>query len=315
MLKHLPPPRFRALIPHPALPAIVVPRPKHLHLHRIAWPSTLIADSPALPHHSREVRLKRLHIVVPPPISFPIPRSQSSAGFRSEVWRGDFRFGFVFWFARGGGGRVGFPFVRLSDVHGEQEAAEAAGGGDEVEDAEPPERQGEEAEEAVCVGEEEENGEEEADEGAEGAEDQEGAHVGFVAVAEGVANEVWMGLVAQGGVEHFLDRGEGGGVGGVFEGAEDGCAVVVGEVELAWGAGGEVVVCDSGDLGAQRLRFGRVPDVLVWSAGFDGRDGEFDVVESLGVLVCEFGDFVTAPGVAVRYVFAHDVDVVGCDHS
>ena len=164
------------------------------------------------------------------------------------------------------------------------------------------------------MGEEKEDGEEEADEGGGAAEDEEGADVWSRAVAEGVADEVWVGLVAEGGVEHFLDRGEGGWVGCVFEGAQDGGAIVVREVQLPRGARGEVVVDDPGDLGAQWLRLGRVPDVLVRPVGFDGRDGEFNVVQRLGVLVRELGDFVPTPGVAVGYVLAHDVDVVGCNH-
>ena len=138
------------------------------------------------------------------------------------------------------------------------------------------------------------------------------------AIADGPANEVGMGVVAQGGVEHFFDWGESGGVGGVFEGAEDGRAVVVGEIELAGRAGEEIVVYYSCDFAATGLVFGGVPDELLGSGngGFHGRDGELDVVEGLRVLVCEFGvDFVAAPGVTVGDVFAHDVDFVGGDHA
>ena len=97
------------------------------------------------------------------------------------------------------------------------------------------------------MGEAEEDAEDDGhyDVGDAGVADEEDA--GFVAVADGPADEVGVGLAAEGGFDHVFDEGEGGRVGGVLEGVEDGGAVAVGEVEFSGGVGGEVVGDDAVD--------------------------------------------------------------------
>jgi hypothetical protein len=66
-------------------------------------------------------------------------------------------------------------------------------------------------------------------------------HAGFVAVADGPADEVGVGLGAEGGVGDPEGRVEGGGVGGMLEGVEDVGAVFVGDIQFSWGVVGDVV--------------------------------------------------------------------------
>lgn len=84
-----------------------------------------------------------------------------------------------------------------------------------------------------------------------GVADEENA--GFVAIADAPTDEVGVGLTAQGTFDDIPDQGEGGGVGGVLEGMEDGGAGFVGEVQLAGGVGGEIMGDDAVDFGAMGL--------------------------------------------------------------
>ena len=129
------------------------------------------------------------------------------------------------------------PFVR-GDADGEADEEEG-----ETEEAPP----------AGCVGEDEDDGEDDGadDVGDARVADEEDA--GFVTVADAPADEVGVGLAAEGAFDDVADEGEGGGVGRVLEGVEDGGAGFVGEVEFAGGVGGDVVGYYAVDLGAVGL--------------------------------------------------------------
>ena len=71
------------------------------------------------------------------------------------------------------------------------------------------------------------------------------------------------GLVAEVGVKHHLDGAERGGVSCVFQGAEDRCPIVMGEVQLARGAREDVVIHYPGDFVPEWLGFRRMPDELL----------------------------------------------------
>jgi len=75
----------------------------------------------------------------------------------------------------------------------------------------------------------------------------------LVAVADGVTDEVWVGLPAQDGLDHGGEDGEGGGVRRVLEGVEGGGAIPMGKVELARRGRGNVVGYDLVDFGTERL--------------------------------------------------------------
>ena len=125
---------------------------------------------------------------------------------------------------------VEFPGVDLPCVLAVQQHAEAFVGGDEVGDAEPVEGEGGNAQVTAAAGEEEEDGEEGGDceDGdCEGAQED---YTGFVPVANGPSDEIWVALVPQGELEGRKDGAEGRWVGGVLKGVEDGGPVFVGEI-------------------------------------------------------------------------------------
>lgn len=122
-------------------------------------------------------------------------------------------------------------------------------------DVEAHEEEGEapEAPPAGCIGADQEDGEDDGgdDVGDARVTDEEDARL--VAVADAPADEVGVGLPAQGAFNDVMDESEGGGVGGVLEGMEDCGAGLVGEIEFTRGIWGDVVRDDSVNFGAEGL--------------------------------------------------------------
>ena len=113
---------------------------------------------------------------------------------------------------------VEFPGADLALVLPVEEDAEALATDDEVGNAEPVEREGAGTEVTRFAGE----GKHEGRDGGEGEDgDGEGAEeedTRLVAVAEGPADEIWVGLVPQGELKGFQNWREGAGVGSMLEG-------------------------------------------------------------------------------------------------
>lgn len=122
-----------------------------------------------------------------------------------------------------------------------EDEAEAFIGGYDGAEADEPEEGGEDTVPAREVGESEDYCDDEADNNAFDAEAADEEHAGFVAVADGPADEIGVGLTAEGGVGDLEGGVEGGGVGGVLKGVEDVGAVFVGEVQFSRGGVGDVV--------------------------------------------------------------------------
>jgi hypothetical protein len=126
-------------------------------------------------------------------------------------------------------------------VGGMEDEAEAFVGGYDGAEADEPEEGGEDTVPARGVGEGEDCGDDEAGGDAFDAEAADEEYAGFVAVADGPADEIGMGLAAQGCVGDLEGGVEGGGVGGMLEGVDDEGAVFVGEIQFSWGRVGDVV--------------------------------------------------------------------------
>ena len=122
-----------------------------------------------------------------------------------------------------------------------EDEAEAFVGGYDGAEADEPEKGGEDTVPARVVGEGEDCCDNEAGDDAFDAEAADEEHAGFVAVADGPADEIGVGLAAEGGVGDLEGGLEGRGVGGVLEGVENVGAVFVGEIQFSWGGVGDVV--------------------------------------------------------------------------
>jgi hypothetical protein len=133
------------------------------------------------------------------------------------------------------------PGVEVAGVGGVQDEAEAFEGRYDGAETDEPEEGGEDPVPARGVGEGEDGGDGEADGDAFDAEAADEEHAGFVAVADGPADEIGVGLAAQGGFGDLEGGLEGGGVGGMLEGVDDLGAVFVREIQFSWGGVGDVV--------------------------------------------------------------------------
>ena len=122
-----------------------------------------------------------------------------------------------------------------------EDEAEAFVGGYDGAEAEEPEEGGKDTIPARDVGEGEDCGDDEAGDDAFDAEATDEDHARFVAVADGPADEIWMGLAAEGGVGDLEGGFKGGGVRGMLEGVDDASAVFVGEIQFSRGVVGDVV--------------------------------------------------------------------------
>ena len=78
-------------------------------------------------------------------------------------------------------------------------------------------------------------------------------HTRFVTITDRPANKVWMGLAAEVCLDHFLNRRQGGRVGGMLEGVEDGGTCSVGQIQFAGGVRSKIVADDPIDFGPERL--------------------------------------------------------------
>lgn len=81
----------------------------------------------------------------------------------------------------------------------------------------------------------EEDGPKETGDDQEYAEAASKDNASAVAVADGPADEVWVGLAAEKGLDRFVDVAEGGWVGGVLESLQENDALAGREVELTGG--------------------------------------------------------------------------------
>ena len=145
------------------------------------------------------------------------------------------------------------PRVELAHVPAVEQHAEALVRGDEVDRAEPKGQGAEDAPPARAVAEGQEHGHDDRarEHGdGEGAEEE---HARLVAVADGPAHEVGVGLVFERDEEGFDDGLEDGWVRRVLQGLEELRACLVGEVEFSRGGGMDVVAEDLGDFGAEGL--------------------------------------------------------------
>lgn len=122
-----------------------------------------------------------------------------------------------------------------------EDEAEAFVGGYDGAEADEPEEEGKDTVPARGVGEGEDCGDDEAGGDALHAEAADEEHAGFIAVADGPADEIGVGLAAQGDVGDLEGGVEGGGVGGMLEGVDNVGAVFVGEIQFSWGVVSDVV--------------------------------------------------------------------------
>jgi len=122
-----------------------------------------------------------------------------------------------------------------------EDEAEAFVGGDDGAEADEPEEGGEDTVPARGVGEGEDCCDDEAGDDAFDTEAADEEHAGFVAVADGPADEIGVGLAAEGSVGDLKGGFEGGRVGGVLEGVKNVGAVFVGEIQFSWGSVGDVM--------------------------------------------------------------------------
>lgn len=120
-------------------------------------------------------------------------------------------------------------------------------------EADEEERQDEKAPPSRFPRENEENAEYTATDDMANARVANEEHARFVTVTDGPANKVWMGLAAEVCLNHFFDRRQGGRVGGMLEGVEDGGTCSVGQIQFARGVRSKIVADDPIDFGPERL--------------------------------------------------------------
>lgn len=146
-----------------------------------------------------------------------------------------------------------FPGSKGAAVARVDDDAEALVGGDADVEADEEEGEAPDAPPARRGGADQEDGEDDGSDDVGDARVANEEDARLVAVANAPADEVGVGLPAQGAFDNVMDQGEGGGVGGVLEGVEDGGAGLVGEIEFTRGVWGDVVRDNSVDLGAEGL--------------------------------------------------------------
>lgn len=112
------------------------------------------------------------------------------------------------------------PWAKVAVVHAVKNNAHALIGCNQCRSTKDPEESGDGTETTLLLGQGQENGEEETGEDEENAEAAGEDDAGAVAVADGPADEVWVGLAAEGGLDGAVDIAEGGRVGGVLEGLQ-----------------------------------------------------------------------------------------------
>lgn len=102
-------------------------------------------------------------------------------------------------------------------------------------------------------GEHEENAEDKTGDDMANARVANEEHTRLVAIADGPANKVGMGLAAEVGIDHAFDRRQGGRVGRMLECMEDGGTCSMGQIQFARGVRSQIVADDPIDFGPERL--------------------------------------------------------------
>lgn len=134
-----------------------------------------------------------------------------------------------------------------------QNDAHAFPGGNESGDADEPGGEGDDAPGATGGAEDEEEVDQEAGEDEEDAEAACKGDAGWIAVADGPADEVGMRLPAEGVFDRGGGGAEGGRVGGVLKSVQDCLALAAGDVEFAWATFGDVGADDAADFDTEGL--------------------------------------------------------------
>lgn len=145
------------------------------------------------------------------------------------------------------------PGADVAVVHAVQYDAHALVGGDECADAYDKGNGGESAVAAAGAAEAQDDASDDAEEDGADTEGASKEDAGWVAVADGPADEVGVGLAAECRLDGVDDEAEGGGVSGVSQSLDGGLLLPGGEVELARGAVHDVSGNDTVNLFAEGL--------------------------------------------------------------
>ena len=145
------------------------------------------------------------------------------------------------------------PWAQVTVVHAVENDTHALIRSDEGSDSDNPEKSGNGSDATWSCRKREEDGPEEPSDDEEDSETASEDDASAVTVADGPADEVWVGLAAERGLNCLVDVAEGGWVGGVLQSLQEDDALAGGEVELAGGILNDVSANDTVHLLAERL--------------------------------------------------------------
>lgn len=178
-----------------------------------------------------------------------------------------------------------FPRPKLPCAPAQQEDAQPLQSRDQRRDPKPPLQRREEPVPAGSARKGQEDGDEKPNGNIADSEGAEDRRPGLVAVADGPADEVRVGLIAEREVQDLLNWAKRGGVSRPAGSMQHGRAVLVREIELARGAGADVMGNDPVDLATEGLVAGCVLSCAFRMQGVgDWKLGELQGANSCSVL-------------------------------